>query len=182
MMNVDPDESQLEAAAGAAGDHVIDAFGLLSNETRLAILLALWEAYDQHNADDTVAFSKLYDRIDVSDSGNFTYHLNKLVGHFIAETDDGYRLRNTGLKIVQAAIAGAGFEVIQRVSGDITGSRGTSRGIPLPVTGDGTRRQSRYPYPSRPPAQTGSVQVHRMGPRRRSRHERGQLRRRATAT
>jgi transposase-like protein len=110
MINVNSDESQLEAAAGAAGTHVVDAFELLSNETRLAILLALWEAYDPHDADDTIAFSKLYDRIDVRDSGNFTYHLNKLVGHFIEETDEGYRLRNTGLKIVQAAITGAGFE------------------------------------------------------------------------
>lgn len=102
-------ESPLEAAAGAAGPHAVDAFKQLSNEIRLAILLALWEAYDPHGDDDAVPFSELYDRVDVRDSGNFTYHLDKLIGHFVAETDDGYRLRNAGLTIVQAVIAGTGL-------------------------------------------------------------------------
>lgn len=102
--------SPLEAAAGAVAPRLTDAFELLSNETRLAILLALWEAYDPHDTDDTVTFSELCDRIGVRDSGNFTYHLNKLVGHFVEQTDEGYRLRNAGRKIVQATIAGTGLE------------------------------------------------------------------------
>ena len=102
--------SHLEAAAGAAGPHTVDAFKLLSDEIRLAILLALWEAYDPQDEDNTVAFSELLDHVGMEDSGNFTYHLSKLVGHFIEETDDGYRLRNSGLKIVRAVIAGTGLE------------------------------------------------------------------------
>ena len=103
-------ELPLEAAAGAAEPHVTDAFKLLSDEIRLATLLALWEVYDPHAENNTVSFSQLFDRVGVRDSGNFSYHLDKLVGHYVEETDDGYRLRNSGLKIVRAVIAGSGLE------------------------------------------------------------------------
>ena len=102
--------SPLEAAAGTASPHAVEAFKLLGDETRLAILLALWEAYDPHAKDNSVSFSTLYDRVSMRDSGTFTYHLDKLVGHFVEETDDGYRLRNSGLTIVRAIIAGTGLE------------------------------------------------------------------------
>lgn len=105
----DTTETPLEAAGGTTGPHVTEAFKLLSDETRLAILVALWEAYDPRDADNTVSFSDLYDRVAVCDSGNFTYHLSKLTGHFIEETDDGYSLRNAGCKMVQAVIAGRGL-------------------------------------------------------------------------
>lgn len=110
MTSSDSAESPLEAAAGAADPHVTDAFELLSNDTRLAILLALWEVYDPRAEDNAVPFSELYDRIEMSDSGNFTYHLDKLVGHYVAKTDGSYELRNAGHKIVQAVIAGTGLE------------------------------------------------------------------------
>lgn len=110
MDNSNLTESPLEAAAGAAGPTVIDAFELLSNETRLAILLSLWEAYDPHAESNAISFSELYDRVSVRDSGTFTYHLNELVGNFVEEAADGYQLRNSGLKVVRAVIAGAGFD------------------------------------------------------------------------
>jgi transposase-like protein/DNA-binding transcriptional ArsR family regulator len=110
MTNSNGTESPIEAATGAAGPNVTDAFKLLSDEVRLAILLALWEAYDPHAEKNTVSFSELFDRVGVRDSGNFTYHLDKLIGHFVEETDDGYRLRNSGLKIVRSVIAGSGLE------------------------------------------------------------------------
>lgn len=102
--------SPLEAAAGAASPRAIDAFKLLSNETRLGILLALWEAYDSHVEDNFLSYSAIFDRVNVRDSGQFSYHLNKLVGHYIDETDGGYRLRNSGLKIVQTVISGTGLK------------------------------------------------------------------------
>jgi len=110
MSDTNAMDSPLEAAGGAVGPHTVDAFKLLSNETRLAIMVALWEQYDPHDTDDAVAFSELYDRVGVRDTGNFNYHLDKLVGHFVEEADDGYRLRNAGLKLVRATIAGAGLE------------------------------------------------------------------------
>lgn len=119
MTSSNSDQSPLEAAAGAAGPHATDAFKLLSDETRLAILLALWEAYDPATADNSVIFSELYDRVNVHDSGTFTYHLDKLVGQFVEETADGYRLRNSGLKIVRAVIAGSGLEERQLLPTEI---------------------------------------------------------------
>jgi hypothetical protein len=110
MNNTNSPESPLKSAAGAAGPHVINAFDLLSHEIRLSILLALWEAYDPHGSNVAVSFSELYDSVAISDSANFTYHLDKLTDHFVEKTSDGYRLRNAGLMIVRAIIAGAGLE------------------------------------------------------------------------
>lgn len=102
-------DSPLEAAAGAAGPHITEAFELLGNETRLAILLALWEAYTPYTEDDPISFSELRERVGVRDSGQFNYHLGKLTGHYVEETEDGYELRSPGLNIVQAVIAGTGL-------------------------------------------------------------------------
>jgi hypothetical protein len=110
MVDADSAESPLEAAAGAAGVHATEAFGLLGNETRLAILLALWEAYDPAADDNIVSFSELFERIDYDNAGNFSYHLNQLDGQFIRKRTDpeGYELRDTGLALVKTVIAGAG--------------------------------------------------------------------------
>lgn len=104
--------SPLEAAAGAAGRHATEAFALLGNETRLAILLALWERHDPGDSDIAVRFSELYDSIDYDNPGNFSYHLEQLDGQFIRKhpDDEGYELRHTGLEVVQSVIAGAGVE------------------------------------------------------------------------
>ena len=106
----DPAESPLEAAIGTAGPHATDAFKVLGNETRLAILLALWEAYDPHAERNAVPFTELRNRVGMRDSGQFTYHLDKLEGHFIRKTDDGYVFRQPGLLFVQSIIAGIGIE------------------------------------------------------------------------
>jgi len=110
MKELNESKSPLESAAGAAEPAVTDAFKLLSDEIRLAILLSLWEVYDPHTENNALSFSQLFDRIGIQDSGNFSYHLDKLVGHYVKKTDDGYRLGNSGLKIVRAVIAGSGLE------------------------------------------------------------------------
>lgn len=105
-------DSPLENAAGAAGPYATEAFALLANETRLAILLALWESYNPDADDNAVSFSDLYEQIDYNNPGNFSYHLDQLDGQFIRKRDegDGYELRNTGLEIVKTVIAGAGVQ------------------------------------------------------------------------
>lgn len=99
--------SPLADVAGEARPDVTGAFKLVSNETRLAILLALWEAYDPHDGTDGVSFSELRDRVGTRDSGQFNYHVRKLEGQFVSKTDDGYHLRPLGLKLVQTIIADA---------------------------------------------------------------------------
>lgn len=110
-------ESPIEAAAEVVGNRVTEAFSLLGNETRLAILLALWEAHEPFPGgtwDPTggtpVSFSALHDRVGVGDSGQFNYHLGKLEGHFVEQTSDGYQLLPAGQKLVRTVIADAGFE------------------------------------------------------------------------
>ena len=78
-----------------------DAFATLGNETRLGILQALGRA----GAD--LSFSELRDRVGVADSGQFNYHLEQLVGHFVRKTDEGYQLRRAGRRVVEAVLSGA---------------------------------------------------------------------------
>lgn len=78
-----------------------DAFAVLGNETRMDILQKLAEA------EDPLQFSELRERVGVSDSGQFNYHLDKLVGHFIEHTEDGYGLRRAGERIIEAIVSGA---------------------------------------------------------------------------
>jgi len=78
-----------------------DAFGALGNEIRVDILRALGEA------DRTLSFSALFDQIDLSDSAQFNYHLDKLVGHFVQKNDDGYALQPAGYRVIEAVLSGA---------------------------------------------------------------------------
>lgn len=77
------------------------AFALLGDPTRLAILRAIWEA-----PSDVVPFSDLRDRVGVADPGRFNYHIGKLRDHFVRRVDGGYELRQAGLDVVRAVLAG----------------------------------------------------------------------------
>lgn len=118
MADATSNDSSLATAAGAAGPHATEAMALLGNETRLAILLALWEEYDPHDGDDAVPFSRIFARVEYDDPGNLRYHLEKLEGPFIRQRTDrgGYELRETGLTLVQSVIAGAGVTDVSRPS------------------------------------------------------------------
>lgn len=78
-----------------------DAFRILGNETRMAILQALGEA------NGPLPFSKLYDRIQYDTTANFSYHLEKLEEHFVRQTEDGYTLQQAGKRVVKAVLSGA---------------------------------------------------------------------------
>ncbi|MFB6361234.1 MAG: winged helix-turn-helix domain-containing protein [Halobacteriales archaeon] len=86
-------------------------FELLGNETRVEILQRLWEAYDPFAESNGLAFSDLFDRVGISDSGQFNYHLDKLRSLYVEQIDDRYRLTPIGLRLVQSVIAGAGQSV-----------------------------------------------------------------------
>lgn len=103
-------DSPLQSAAGHAGQRTADAFKRLGNETRLAILLALWESYDPFADDAALSFSALRKRVGTADSGQFNYHLDRLEGHFVESVEAGYRLSQAGLVFVRSVIAGAGID------------------------------------------------------------------------
>jgi len=85
-----------------------DAFAVLGNETRMEILRALGAA------DGPLAFSTLRERVGVRDSGQFTYHLDELTGHFVERSDEGYRLRRAGERVIEAVLSGAVTEAPER--------------------------------------------------------------------
>lgn len=99
-----------EPADSTAGLTPDEAFATLGHETRLSILLALWEEYEPMSGDNAVRYSELLRRVEIPDSGKFNYHLDKLTGHFIEAVDDGYELRRAGQKLVRTVIAGTGLE------------------------------------------------------------------------
>lgn len=78
-----------------------EAFTVLGNETRMAILQTLLEA------DGPLSFSDLRVGVAMSDSGQFNYHLSKLDDHFIEKTNQGYVLRQAGRRVVEAVLSGA---------------------------------------------------------------------------
>lgn len=78
------------------------AFRLLSDETRVAILRALWDA-----SDETLSFTALRERVGNPNSGQFNYHLGKLRDHFVTKRGDGYRLTQAGREVVRAVLAGS---------------------------------------------------------------------------
>ena len=78
-----------------------DTFSLLGNETRIGIIQALWQADNNH-----VSFSALRAHADVADSGQFNYHLGKLVGTFVQRDESGYGLTYAGRRIIGAILDG----------------------------------------------------------------------------
>lgn len=111
-----PDSDQADASLTAEGEvaavQATAALSLLGDETRVQILQALWEAYEPPLAQTSpVSFSELFDRVSAHDSGQFNYHLDKLRDHYIRKTNDGYKLRPFGLKLIQTVIGGVGRDV-----------------------------------------------------------------------
>jgi hypothetical protein len=93
-----------------------EAFALLGNNTRLAIIQVLWKAGAHHEYDDifatdtTISFSELRRAVNIRDNGQFNYHLSKLVPHFVRQTDDGYRLSGAGKEFARAVVSISGDE------------------------------------------------------------------------
>lgn len=79
-----------------------EAFKLIGNETRLDILRELADADER-----PVSFSELRNEVGMRDSAQFNYHLQRLVGHFVEHTDEGYDFKHAGEKVIRAIIAGS---------------------------------------------------------------------------
>lgn len=101
MSQPDEDETQID-------DAIVEAIGALGNRTRLEMLLALEEAERERKESRlSLSFTELYDAVDLESTSQFSYHLDRLVGRFVAEADDGYRLTYGGAKIVRTIRSGS---------------------------------------------------------------------------
>lgn len=110
-------DSERSSASGgddtAAGDDELapsTAFSLLGDATRLEIVTALHDL----RAGEATAFSDLYDRVEVRDSAQFNYHLDRLVPHFVTKTEAGYALTQRGSRVARAVAAGSYTESPER--------------------------------------------------------------------
>jgi DNA-binding transcriptional ArsR family regulator len=87
-----------------------DVFGILGNETRMDIIRALAEAesdgYEHEGHSPQLSFSELREAVGIRDSGQFNYHLEKLVGRFVRETEAGYALTYLGVLLYRTVLAG----------------------------------------------------------------------------
>lgn len=78
-----------------------EAFSLLGDDVRIEIIAVLAE--DTRNP---LPFSELHERVGLADSGQFNYHLSKLVGQFVSKSDEGYELTVAGDRLARAIKAG----------------------------------------------------------------------------
>lgn len=102
-------ESDTEAA---------DAFGVLSDESRVAILREL--ANRTHVASESyVDFADLRRAVDFDDAGRFNYHLGKLQDRFVVKRDGGYTPTAVGLKAIGSIESGTYTSELEPRSGPV---------------------------------------------------------------
>lgn len=101
---------------------------LLGNDSRL---WALWES----DADE-LAYSALFDRVDIEDSGQFDSPFDKLVGTFVADAETRYRVRFSDGHVLNTLGAGTFRTDLSSPVGDAI--------IPVEVT-DGIDLETRAP-------------------------------------
>ena len=89
-----------------------EAFGTLSDPTRIAILRAFAEALDKRSIVDddpmpVLSFSDVYERVDIGSTSQLSYHLEELDGTYLRHTDDGWKFTYAGEAIVRQFLAEA---------------------------------------------------------------------------
>jgi len=101
-------------SGGGLDERYVSACDVVRSPARVDILLALAERASAPPEDKELSFSALHDAVDIDDSGQFNYHLDKLRGHLVAATDDGYRLSPRGQAVVGAILSGSFAETEDR--------------------------------------------------------------------
>jgi len=85
-------------------------FRLLADETRVDILrsiaVAQYELEGAGSGPAELAFSTIYDHVDVENTSKLSYHLGELTGTYLQKGDDGYSLSHAGERIVRFILSG----------------------------------------------------------------------------
>ena len=87
-------------------DLTADLFGLLSDETRVRIVGELYVVHQHRPNDPTLSFSALVDRVGVTDTGRFNYHLGRLRGTLVEKRENGYALTPAGTRLGSLLVDG----------------------------------------------------------------------------
>lgn len=87
-----------------------DIFRLLSDDTRVDILRAVavaqYELEQVGSGAAQLAFSEIYDYVEVENTSKLSYHLGELTGTYLRKSDDGYSLSHAGERIVRFILSG----------------------------------------------------------------------------
>jgi DNA-binding transcriptional ArsR family regulator len=85
---------------------VEEAFSLVGNEIRAEVVRVLGDARMPEGRAE-LSFSDIRERVNADvDSSRFNYHLGQLLGEFVEETEDGYRLSIPGMEVYRTVRAG----------------------------------------------------------------------------
>lgn len=115
-----------------------DAFALLSDETRFAIVEALVD-HAFETSGDALSFADLRRTVGVRDAGKFNYHLGKLQPQFVHKRDEGgYAPRFAALEAVGVARGGTFTELPSRRAEELDRSCPMC-GDPLTAIHEGSR-------------------------------------------
>jgi hypothetical protein len=85
-------------------DAIRDAFSLLAHDIRLDIVLALLDNWAAVYTEPQ-SYSALMDAVGMEDSGKFNYHLDKLLGVYVAKVDEGYVPTASATALYRAVLA-----------------------------------------------------------------------------
>jgi len=84
-----------------------EAFAILGNEYRAEIIRTLGDEQGSEGPRPILSFSELYSKSDVDiATSQFNYHLQRLVGPFIENIEEGYRLRHGAVTLYRTILAG----------------------------------------------------------------------------
>jgi DNA-binding transcriptional ArsR family regulator len=93
-----------------SGDHGVEAaaatFGLVTNDTRVGILRELAHHQRDNPEEPALPFAELRRRVEGRETGNFSYHLDRLTGRFVTGEDGGYRLTQLGMHLTATVLSG----------------------------------------------------------------------------
>lgn len=89
-----------------------EAFQMLANEVRIAVLSELFDA--EREGDGSRSFSELQAAANADSSAGFAYHLRQLDGTFVTQTDEGYVLTAAGRAAAELVAEGTFSSGIDR--------------------------------------------------------------------
>jgi hypothetical protein len=118
-----PDDVAGEAApdenAVGEGLEPTEAFDLLGNDVRLGVIRELAAVRRTNWQWQGLTFADLRKAVGVEDAGNFSYHLDKLQGHFVVKDGDQYKLTYAGMQVAGAVVSGTYTERGGGLSGPV---------------------------------------------------------------
>lgn len=105
--NADLPTGRSRSGSGSDDPEQAALFDVLGDETRVAIVRALADVRRDGWQWAGLTFAELRRAVGMEDTGNFSYHLEKVQGSLVVKDGDEYKLLNQGLRLAGAMEAGS---------------------------------------------------------------------------